>query len=216
MLLLSLTFPISMSGSCGLEYHLVNTNSKSGSSESFSRLDKFFVFITLGVLALILYQIWSQRRTPNNVRGRGNGGGGGGGGGWGWFRQTPHYDPPPPYSSKPDGAAGPSSTGGYNPGFFGGMGLAGLGYLAGRYFAPQASSSRQNEAYRDRAYNTRARGREQEDIQHRERLQTDDDGWERVPRSFGGSSASDRQGGGSSSSLGAMRSSTGYGVTTSR
>lgn len=210
-------------------------------------MDNIFVFITLGILAFIIYKIWSQsRRSDSNPSsgggggggsGGGNGGGGGSGGG-GWFRQTPRNDPPPPYSAKLSSSqraqptSGSSPSRGYTPGFFEGVGLAGLGgFLAGRYTAPQASTSsgglgreRARSLERERTREReRQRARERETLRNRDgnRDRDVDDEWENVPRSstrgfFGSSRFGGESSSGPSSDLGAMRTSTGYGVTSSR
>ena len=178
--------------------------------------------------------------------GGGGGGGGNGGGWFSRSPRPRFDPPPPytPHAPKPSSSraqqdmSSGSSSWGYNPTFLNGLGMGALsGYLAGRYMGttPRASSSRTQEELdrdRDRA-RVRERDRERDWLRSRTgiaRTDHEDDEWEEVPRATAsrGFFSSDRfgrgsdsgpdsgAGAGSASNHGAMRSSTGYGVTKSR
>ncbi|KAG0054608.1 Store-operated calcium entry-associated regulatory factor [Gryganskiella cystojenkinii] len=125
--------------------------------------------------------------------GGGDGGGGGGGNNWGsnWgFGRRDNYPPPPDY--KPTNSS--SSTGGYQPGFWSGLGLgAGAAYLAAN-------------ANRDR----------RRDDYYRSTLHNSGGGWGSSPSSgsYSGSSFGGSSSGGSSSTP--TRSASGFGGTKRR
>lgn len=220
--------PYVLKESCGLEYRLVEvpgalrsdrdgTRMPSRLAQSFTAdniASTVFMILWLAFLVLILYNILKNclRRPgttgPSTPRAPGWGGGWGGGGTNSWFNSGPHdpSDPPPPYSKSPQQPSSADSTwGGYRPGFWTGAALGALG--TGLYNRMRDPGDRP----RAQAYD-----------------------WERErtapPGVFGGSRYStpgfagvrrpnsnyDDRGEGSSSGLGSMRRSTGYGGSSVR
>jgi len=148
--------PYVLKGSCGLEYRLVQIPDSLRTGENhtrppwYSRWTKnalndpsstIFMIIWISVLLLLLYSFlksWlgaprpARRRIPHRGGFSWFPGGGGGGGGGGWFSGNPrpaYTDPPPPYSGpKPNThSTSQPDQGGWNPGFWTGAALGGLG-----------------------------------------------------------------------------------------
>ncbi|KAJ7104084.1 hypothetical protein B0H15DRAFT_767091 [Mycena belliarum] len=126
-----------LTGSCALEYRLVQVpgslrNSDSdnllgGSSSSFNLASTIFTVLWVAVVGIILYSfIQSCMRGPQNrVEGRpdpGRPGSSGSGSFPGGFSDN-NSSPPPPYSKRPFPAA---SSEGWRPGFWSGASLGGL------------------------------------------------------------------------------------------
>ncbi|GJJ71156.1 hypothetical protein EMPS_03506 [Entomortierella parvispora] len=154
--------PYVLKGSCGLEYKLFYTNIQQKGASSYSNygqqwsskvkkqplIDTIYFWTWIGVVGLILFfmvkRCFENDNNPHDPPppyrasgghgggSGGSGGGGGGGGGWGsgWGHgRRDNYPPPPSY--KPTDTS--SSSGGYTPGFWSGLGLgAGAAYLANR------------------------------------------------------------------------------------
>ncbi|KAL4066893.1 DUF1183-domain-containing protein [Scleroderma citrinum] len=211
--------PYVMKGSCALEYHLIQLPNSLRDDPSptfnfavprfFRDMDAFgmiFMFVWLVVLALLAFSfIDSCRRrrlrpTGNTHRvnppsyprgGAGGGRGGGGDGGGGSFPFTPS-SPPPPYSKDPP-SSGSGGDAQWRPGFWTG---AALGAFANHLW------NRRDGQSSPRAYDW-----------ERERMGPFQTSQRR--RSVPAFSSYEDRGEGPSS-LGAMRTSTGYGGSVSR
>ncbi|EST07306.2 Protein of unknown function DUF1183, TMEM66 [Kalmanozyma brasiliensis GHG001] len=185
--------PWVLKDSCALEYTLLPSgvgaddpwrsytpNGRSRWGEAL--VEGLFWIVFLGILAFIVIGLVRAIRGDSGANTGGGRGGGGGGGGW-WPGTGP-YNPPPPYTPKPDPD---SSSSGWRPGFWTGLGVGGLaGHAAANsrhrhYEPPQASFNL--------GYGGGARRR----------------GWD-----------DDDRGVGSSSSFGGMRETTGFGGTRNR
>lgn len=163
--------------------------------------------VVLGILCAFLKSCLSSRDSTNpRTTGHGPPAPRGGGGTGGWFSDRPdtHDDPPPPYSGpnpKPTNTNQARPDEGWRPGFWTGAALGGLGtyFMNGRQQQQQQRRGYQPEYDWERSWRPGT---------------TSSTNW----GGFGGGGASRRRGGGdedrgegSSSGLGAMRSSMGFG-----
>lgn len=190
--------PWVLKDSCALEYTLLPSGegaddpwrsyTPKGRSRWGERLVQgLFQLVFWGILAAIVISFIRAVRGGGTNNGGARGGGGGGGG---WWPGGGPYNPPPPYTPKPE----PDSTStGWRPGFWTGLGLGGL--------AAHAAASSRRRPYEPPQGSF-------------------DFGYAGGPPTFGSARRrawdDDDRGVGSSSSFGGMRESTGFGGTRNR